>query len=188
MRARRYVLLTATPLALAALALAIVATDRDAAPLAAAAAFLLAVPGVTFLVFLHRMWSAIRDQHTKPSPARAVALVLVPVVNLFWLPRAIARWPAQAERFAERNGHAEIRVGRGPFVAFVALVYVVPSLVLAAAFFLEQSRSLRVTAELMLVAAAALAIVEVALLFVIMLRVCRTVNALSRGRAQARRS
>ncbi|MGE5783432.1 MAG: hypothetical protein ACM3ZE_02540 [Myxococcales bacterium] len=54
-------------------------------------------------VLLHRAWSSINDQQSRTTPARAVALLFVPIFNIYWAFNVIPGFATDYNRFIERH-------------------------------------------------------------------------------------
>jgi hypothetical protein len=52
------------------------------------------------LVLLYKMWRAIQGSQARTSPAQAVLLLFVPVVNIYWVFQAYWGWARDYNRFA----------------------------------------------------------------------------------------
>lgn len=62
------------------------------------------VAGITMMIFLYKMWSAINDGQTKPTPGAAVGLLFVPIFSIYWV---FVAWPGYASRYnayTQRHG------------------------------------------------------------------------------------
>jgi len=51
----------------------------------------------------YRMWHAIEDGQTRTSATLAVALLLAPILNIYWSYRALAGYPREYNRFLRRH-------------------------------------------------------------------------------------
>lgn len=67
--------------------------------------------GLTLLRFVHRMWAALPA--ARISPRRAVALLFVPVFNLYWIARVFCGFAREANSILEPAGR-----GRLPLALF----------------------------------------------------------------------
>ena len=177
MRARNYILLFILGVVPAAAMLILVGVESGASELIPVAPLPLLIPSIAMMVFIYKMWAAIQDGQTKPTAGMALGLLMVPIVNMFWLPTAIGSWPHKAVAFAERTGRPVPKVGRGAFTTFVALIYIIP-VIFGIALFLGEVVRAFLPAQILLVSCMALYIFELVLYFVIIVRVCRTVTQL----------
>lgn len=88
---------------------------------------------VSFLWFVHTAWSAIQDRHTAVSPELATLLLLVPIVNLFWVFRVVAAFPRDHNAMLDRQAIPVPRLALGGahtwssvFFVLTALPYIGP--------------------------------------------------------------
>ena len=76
------------------------------------------------MVFVHKMWSAINDGVTKPTPGAALGLLFVPFFSLYWV---FVVWPGfatQYNAYLQRHRIAAPPLGQGLFVAGLLLSWV----------------------------------------------------------------
>lgn len=80
------------------------AGNRATQEAAAALPLPMLVLGVVMMMFLYKMWNAINDGQTKPTPGAAVGLLFVPIFSLYWL---FVVWPGYASQYnayCQRHG------------------------------------------------------------------------------------
>ena len=93
------------------------------------------------LAFVYRMWAAINDGQTKPSPLAAVGLLLVPLFNIYWVFRVYPGFVDQYNQYVRRHQLNAPQLGRGVFLAmaifaalgavpFIGAILSAPNLVL----------------------------------------------------------
>jgi len=93
---------------------------------------------VVRLVLYYKMWAAIQDDHAHTSPGKAVGLLLVPVLNIFWAVYMFLGFAKDYNSFAKRHSLQAHRLSKGLFlqysilwifldISFIAL-YILPSL------------------------------------------------------------
>jgi hypothetical protein len=73
------------------------------------------------MVFVYKMWSAIADGVTKPSPGAALGLLFVPFFSLYWI---FVVWPGYAtayNKYVERHRIAAPPLGQGLLIAGLLL-------------------------------------------------------------------
>lgn len=54
-------------------------------------------------VLLHRAWSSIHDQHARTTPAKAIGLLFVPILNVYWAFNVIPGFATDYNQFIERH-------------------------------------------------------------------------------------
>ena len=94
---------------------------------------IVALPGLFVAAALvYRMWKAIRDEQTRPTPGMAVLGLAIPVFNLYWTFRVWAGWPVAYGAYAQRAGKDVPQITPAPFTAMVILVYLAPVIAVVA--------------------------------------------------------
>ncbi len=89
---------------LLASALAVVAALKPSLALLSIASLLLLVAGwVGQLVLLYKAWLAIQDGNARTSPAKAVALLFVPLFNLYWIFNVLPGFATDYNRYIQRH-------------------------------------------------------------------------------------
>jgi hypothetical protein len=78
----------------------------------------LACLGFLMCTVIYRMWKAIADAQTKPTPGQAVGYMFIPFYNLYWMFRAISGYPDQYNEYVRRHGLDVPRLGDGVFSAY----------------------------------------------------------------------
>jgi hypothetical protein len=76
------------------------------------------------MVFIHKMWSAINDGVTKPTPGAALGFLFIPFFSLYWI---FVVWPGYATQYnayLQRHGIAAPQLGQGIFIAALLLGWV----------------------------------------------------------------
>jgi len=92
---------------------------------------------VVRFVLYYKMWAAIGDGHARTSPGKAVGLLLVPVLNIFWALYMFVGFVTDYNSFTKRHSIPRRRLSKGLFlqyallwifldISFVAL-YILPS-------------------------------------------------------------
>jgi hypothetical protein len=59
---------------------------------------------VVLLIFVYKIWAAVRAPGVSPSPGLAVGLFFVPLVNIFWMFYVYGRWPKVINEAARQRG------------------------------------------------------------------------------------
>ena len=72
-------------------------------------------------VLYYKMWAAIQDGHARTSPAKAVGLLLVPVLNIFWAIYMFVGFAADFNSFAGRRSFQTERLSKGLFIQYALL-------------------------------------------------------------------
>ena len=86
-------------------------------PLALGCWLPLAAAAVLWLVFVYRMWSAIQDGQARISPGRAVGLLFVPLLNIYWIFRVLPGYATEYNAYLGRHGSAAPPLSRGLILA-----------------------------------------------------------------------
>ena len=76
---------------------------------------------VVRLVMYHKMWAAIGDGETRMSPGRAVGLLLVPVLNVFWAIYMFLAFATEYASFAKRHSLQAYKLSKGLFLQYALL-------------------------------------------------------------------
>jgi hypothetical protein len=77
--------------------------QRQLAPLFAPGVLLLLIALGSQLVLINKMWKAIQDGRASVTPRRAVALLAIPVWNIYWWFRVMGGYAAEYNAFLERH-------------------------------------------------------------------------------------
>ena len=85
---------------------------------------------VVVLRLLYKAWASIQDSATRIKPARASALLLVPIFNLYWMWRAFPGFAAEYNAFIGRNAVNVQREGRLLYILFTAMAWAATAAVL----------------------------------------------------------
>ena len=72
-------------------------------------------------VLYYKMWSAIQDGEARTSAGKAVGLLLVPVLNIFWAVYMFVGFATEYNRFADRHSIRGERFSKGMFVQYAIL-------------------------------------------------------------------
>ena len=75
------------------------------------------VLGIVQMVFIYKMWNAINDGMTKPTPGAALGLLFVPFFSFYWIFVVWPGWATQYNAYAQRNRLQVQPVGQGLFIA-----------------------------------------------------------------------
>ena len=84
----------------------------------------LLVLAIAQMVALYKMWSAIDDGQTKPTPGMAIGLLFVPLFSLYWI---FVVWPGYAGKYnayIQRHGIQAPPLGMGLILASILLSWV----------------------------------------------------------------
>lgn len=84
----------------------------------------LLVSGISILVFIHKMWSAINDGITKPSPGAAVGFLFIPFFSLYWV---FIAWPGYAtayNAYIQRHGIQAAPLSMGLILCTILLGWI----------------------------------------------------------------
>jgi hypothetical protein len=82
------------------------------------------VLGIVQMVFIYKMWNAINDGHTKPTPGAALGLLFVPFFALYWI---FVVWPGYATRYNAYIQRQRIQaqpLGQGLFIAALLCAWI----------------------------------------------------------------
>lgn len=86
------------------IALAAAASNTATQEAAMALPIPILLSSITMMVFLYKMWAAINDGVTRPSPGAAVGCLFIPLFSLYWI---FIVWPGYAtayNAYARRHG------------------------------------------------------------------------------------
>jgi hypothetical protein len=105
---------------------ALVAAAGNTATQEAAAALPLPmlVSGIAMMVFIHKMWSAINDGRTQPTPGAAVGFLFIPFFSLYWI---FIVWPGYAtayNAYLQRHGIRAAPLSMGFILCTILLGWV----------------------------------------------------------------
>lgn len=80
------------------------ASNRATQEAAAALPLPMLVISIVMMIFLYKMWNAINDGQTRPSPGAAVGLMFIPFFSIYWI---FVVWPGYASQYnayCQRHG------------------------------------------------------------------------------------
>ncbi|MBN1572439.1 MAG: hypothetical protein JW984_04500 [Deltaproteobacteria bacterium] len=131
-------------------------------------------------MFFYKMWDAIRDREIPVSPALAVVLLLIPIVNFFW---ALLVYPMYVKYYNEYIGRRAVDVhalSPGLFYAYPALlgIYIVCMVIAQAAQIAPGSTILMLIAMPFSIVGMVASIASFVVFFIIVSKVCDAVNIL----------
>jgi hypothetical protein len=178
MRTRNYVLATAVPTLIAAGMLAYVSAEPGASELLPFALAVGLLPGLAVCTLLYKAWRAVRHQETRPSPAAAVAGLLVPVFNLYWVWRVWTRWPAAYNAAADRAEGPLSLVPDTPFRIFVVSNYLALALAPIGIFLLQGPNKVQGFGLVLTGTSAIAGLISMGTFIAILTTVCGAVNRL----------
>lgn len=75
------------------------------------------VLGIVQMVFIYKMWNALNDGQTKPTPGAALGFLFIPFFSLYWIFVVWGAWPARYNAYIQRHGIQAQQVGSGLFIA-----------------------------------------------------------------------
>ncbi len=75
------------------------------------------VLGIVQMVFIYKMWNAINDGQTKPSPGAALGFLFIPFFSLYWVFVVYPGWATRYNAYVQRHGIQAKQVGQGLFIA-----------------------------------------------------------------------
>jgi len=84
----------------------------------------LLVQGIAMMVFLYKMWSAINDGITKPTPGAAVGYLFIPFFSIYWI---FIAWPGYAtayNAYIQRHGIRAAPLSMGLILCTILLGWV----------------------------------------------------------------
>ena len=85
---------------------------------------------IMILLMYYKMWAAIQDEDSRTTPVKAVGLLFVPVLNIFWAVYMLVGFARDYEDFAERNSIDSERLSKGLMLQYALLwVFVIISFV-----------------------------------------------------------
>lgn len=85
---------------------------------------------IIILLMYYKMWTAIQDENSRISPGKAVGLLFVPVLNIFWAVYMLVVFARDYEDFADGNSIYSERMSKGLMVQYALLwVFVIISFV-----------------------------------------------------------
>ena len=82
------------------------------------------VLAIVQMVFIYKMWNAINDGMTKPTPGAALGLLFVPFFSLYWIFVVWPGWATQYNAYAQRNRLQVQPVGQGLFIAALLCAWI----------------------------------------------------------------
>lgn len=85
---------------------------------------------IVFLILLYKMWVAIHDNNARITPGKAVVLVIIPLLNLYWIFQAVWGWSKDYNNFISKRGLNVPQVSEKLALVFCILfaLYFVPFL------------------------------------------------------------
>jgi hypothetical protein len=85
---------------------------------------------IIILLMYYKMWTAIQDDNSRTTPGKAVGLLFVPVLNIFWAVYMLVGFAGDYEDFAVRNSLRSERFSKGLMLQYALLwIFVVASFV-----------------------------------------------------------
>jgi hypothetical protein len=111
---------------LATVLLAVLASDPKTTEAAPFVPMPLLVLGISQMVLVFKMWSAINDGQTSPSPGKAVGFLFIPFFSLYWM---FVVWPGYATRYnayIQRHGIQVPPLGQGLIIGAMVANFVFP--------------------------------------------------------------
>jgi hypothetical protein len=82
------------------------------------------VSGITMMVFLYKMWSAINDGVTRPTPGAAIGFLFIPFFSIYWI---FIAWPGYAtayNAYLQRHGIRAAPLSMGFILCTILLGWV----------------------------------------------------------------
>lgn len=79
------------------------------------------VLGIFQLVFIYKMYKALGDGVTRPTPGAAVGFLFIPFFSLVWIFIVWGKFPGQYNQFIQRHGIRAQPLGAGLYVAALIL-------------------------------------------------------------------
>lgn len=76
------------------------------------------------LVLIYKMWSAINDGMTKPTPGAAVGFLFIPFFSIYWIFVAWVSWPNRYNEYCQRNGIRAPQLGIGIHLCSLLLSWI----------------------------------------------------------------
>lgn len=77
----------------------------------------LVVLGVVEMVFIYKMWNAIHDGQTKPTPGAALGFLFIPLFSIYWVFVVFCGYPSRYNAYAQRHGLRVQPLGVGLYIA-----------------------------------------------------------------------
>ncbi|MBN1593949.1 MAG: hypothetical protein JW941_11965 [Candidatus Coatesbacteria bacterium] len=96
--------------------------DTPALILAILGALFYLYGGICSLVLIYKMWASVQDGDARTTPGRAVGLLFIPLLNLWWLFHSIAGFPKDYNDYLSRHNLELPRLEPHLFVALSALL------------------------------------------------------------------
>ena len=62
------------------------------------------VGGIFLMIFIYKIWAALNDGVTKPTPGAALGFMFIPIFSLYWLFVAYGSWGTRYNEFCQRHG------------------------------------------------------------------------------------
>jgi hypothetical protein len=84
----------------------------------------LLVQGIAMMVFLYKMWSAINDGVTRPTPGAAIGYLFIPFFSIYWI---FIAWPGYAtayNAYLQRHGIRAAPLSMGFILCTILLGWV----------------------------------------------------------------
>ncbi len=75
------------------------------------------VLGIVQMIFIYKMWNAINDGQTKPTPGAALGFLFIPFFSLYWIFVVWGAWPTRYNAYIQRQRIQAQPVGQGLFIA-----------------------------------------------------------------------
>ena len=82
------------------------------------------VLSIVQMIFIYKMWAAINDGQTKPTPGAALGLLFVPFFSLYWVFVVFPGYATRYNAYLQRHGIQAPQLGQGLFIAAMLLGWV----------------------------------------------------------------
>jgi hypothetical protein len=82
-----------------------------------AAMVLMVLAIIYYCIFMYKIWSAINDGTTSPTPGKAVGFLFIPYFNLGWIFIAISKYPYEYNRYIARHNLGIAPMKKGVHIA-----------------------------------------------------------------------
>ncbi len=107
---------------LGGLAIGLASREREAAFALVGLAVVLAVyGGVVNVMLWYKAWAALQDGHARTTPGKAVGLLFIPFINIYWAFLALWGWATDYNAYVARHSIRAPRMPEGLFLAYVIL-------------------------------------------------------------------
>ena len=82
------------------------------------------VLAIANMIFIYKMWSAINDGQTKPTPGAAVGFLFIPFFSLYWIFVVFGGFAGEYNKYAQRRGLQVPPIGAGLAIATLLLCWI----------------------------------------------------------------